>query len=78
MMSPAQMDGVYAALVTADGDQDADALAAICWQLYRELGTVKARADALQARFTAAAQALASPPPGHAAPALAQPAGTPR
>jgi hypothetical protein len=77
MMTPAQMDDAYAALVTADGDQDAEALAVLCWQLYAELATTRARASALQSRFSAIARVLeGSPqPPDAAVVAEPQPAG---
>lgn len=58
MMTPAQMDGVYAALVTADDEGDPEALAQICWRLYGELGETRARADTLHARLTAAVRAV--------------------
>jgi hypothetical protein len=60
MMTPAQMDGVYAALVTADDHGDTEALAQICWQLYAELGETRARAETLHARLSGAARALLS------------------
>ena len=58
MMTPAQMEDAYAALVTADGDRDAEALAKLGWQFYAELGEALARNEALRARVTAAALAL--------------------
>jgi hypothetical protein len=62
VMTPTQMDGVYAALVTADDAGDAEALAQICWRLYGELGEARARADTLHARLTAAARAVLPAP----------------
>jgi hypothetical protein len=62
MMTSAQMDGVYAALVTADDEGDAEALAQICWRLHGELGEARARADTLHARLAAAASTVLQAP----------------
>jgi hypothetical protein len=73
MMTPAQMDGVYAALVTADDEGDGEALAQICWRLYGELGEARARAGALHARLAAAARPV---PPAPAVPANGHSSGS--
>jgi hypothetical protein len=62
MMTSAQMDGVYAALVSADDEGDAEALAQICWRLYGELGEARARADTLHAELAAAARTVLPAP----------------
>jgi hypothetical protein len=58
MMTPAQMDGAYAALTTADEERDAEVLSVLSWQLYAELDEANARNNALRASLTAAAIAL--------------------
>jgi hypothetical protein len=63
MMTPAQLDDVYGALVIADSEGNAEALARICWQLYAELGDTRARAETLHGGLAAVArivQAIAS------------------
>ena len=74
MMTPAEMEDAYAALIAADADRDAEALAKLGWQLYAELAEANARNDALRARLTAAAVALR---PGAPAPSQGTPAGFP-
>jgi hypothetical protein len=56
MMTPAQMDDVYGALVIADGEGNAEALARISWQLYTELGDTRARAETLHGGLAAVAR----------------------
>jgi hypothetical protein len=73
MMTPVQMDGIYAALLTADDACDAEALAQICWRLYGEMGEARARADILHARLAAAARTVL---PATAVPANGNSPGT--
>jgi hypothetical protein len=68
MMTQAELDGVCAALGQADAAADPEALAAIAWRLYSELGT--AQADASR-RAVLLQIACAGPPPG--SPPLAMP-----
>lgn len=45
------MNAFYTRLADADEAQDADALAAVAWELYGLLGTVAAELTALRARL---------------------------
>jgi hypothetical protein len=76
IMTPAQMDGMYAALVTADANQDAEALARLCWQLYEELRTARERAEGLKLRIATIAQISGMLPPGLSAATELKSAGT--
>jgi hypothetical protein len=56
MMTPAQLDDVYGALVIAGSEGNAEALARICWQLYAELDDTRARAETLHGGLVAVAR----------------------
>jgi hypothetical protein len=47
----ADINALYASLLTADEARDAAALTAVAWQIYGELATTAADLGALRARF---------------------------
>jgi hypothetical protein len=53
------LDALYGALSAADEAQDAEALAALAWQLYGELGSTRSDLNAARASLTQVRQLAA-------------------